>query len=179
MVSHMVFLAKLGFENIKNLVTPSPFCKVGRVTELLDGRVTSSPWKTKKFQGLDDYFGQKRPNHHLVPEYVHLFRAKKVWYVGRLFWEISSFMQNPDEVTRFDGTVAVMCKKYAGASYSPAAAGWWRPRGGGGSSAGGNRSQPVECGTSWPRRHSRLQEKEEEARTQQVDALQVPPCKST
>jgi len=28
MVSHMVFLTKLGFENLKNLVTPSPFCKV-------------------------------------------------------------------------------------------------------------------------------------------------------
>jgi len=34
MVSHMVFLTKLDFENLKNLVTPSPFCKVGRVTEL-------------------------------------------------------------------------------------------------------------------------------------------------
>ncbi len=39
MVSHMVFLTKLGFENPKNLVTPSPFCKVWRVTELLDGSV--------------------------------------------------------------------------------------------------------------------------------------------
>ncbi len=38
MVSHMVFLAKLGFENLKNLVTPSPFRKVGRVAELPDGR---------------------------------------------------------------------------------------------------------------------------------------------
>ncbi len=27
MVSHMVFLTKLGFENLKNLVTPSPFVK--------------------------------------------------------------------------------------------------------------------------------------------------------
>jgi len=43
MVSHMVFLTKLGFENPKNLVTPSLFCEVGWVTELLDGRVTSSP----------------------------------------------------------------------------------------------------------------------------------------
>jgi hypothetical protein len=43
MVSHMVFLTKLGFENLKNLVTPSPFCKFRRVTELLYGRVTSSP----------------------------------------------------------------------------------------------------------------------------------------
>ena len=85
MVSHMVFLTKLGFENLKNLVTPSPFCKVGRVTELLDGRVTSSPRKTKNFQGLDDDFGLKRPNHHLGPEYVPLFRAKKVWYMRRLF----------------------------------------------------------------------------------------------
>ncbi len=49
MVSHMVFLTKLGVENLKNLVSPSPFCKVGRVTEL--------PWKTKNFQGLDDDFG--------------------------------------------------------------------------------------------------------------------------
>ncbi len=95
MVSHMVFLTKLGFENLKNLVTPSPFCKVGRVTELLDGRITWSPWKTKKFQGLDDDFGLKRPNHHLGPEYVHLFRAKKVLYMERLFWEISSFLQKP------------------------------------------------------------------------------------
>ncbi len=78
MVSHMVFLTKLGFENFKNLVTPSPFCKVGRVTELLDGRVTSSPLKTKKFQALDDDFGLKRPNHHLGSEYVHLFRAKSM-----------------------------------------------------------------------------------------------------
>jgi hypothetical protein len=37
MVSHMVFLTKLGFENLKNLVTPSPFRKVRRVTELPDG----------------------------------------------------------------------------------------------------------------------------------------------
>ncbi len=59
MVSHMVFLTKLSFENLKNLVTPSPFCEVGRVTELLDGRVTSSPWKTKKFKGLDDDFSLK------------------------------------------------------------------------------------------------------------------------
>ncbi len=57
MVSHMVFLTKLGFENLKNQVTPSPFCSVGWVTELLDSRVTSSPWKTKKFQGLGDDFG--------------------------------------------------------------------------------------------------------------------------
>ncbi len=66
-LSHMVmvFLTTLGFENLKNLVTPSPFCKVGRVTELLDGRVTSSPWKTKNFQGLYDDFGLKRPNHQL------------------------------------------------------------------------------------------------------------------
>ncbi len=95
MVSHNVFLTKLGFENLKNLVTPSPFCKVWRVMELLDGRVTSSPWKTKNFQGLDDDFGLKRPNHHIGPEYVHLLRTKKVWYVKRLFWEISGFMQKP------------------------------------------------------------------------------------
>jgi hypothetical protein len=62
MVSHMIFLTKLGFENLKNLVT-------------------SSPRETKKFRGLDDDFGLKRPNHHLGPEYVHLFRAKKygIW----------------------------------------------------------------------------------------------------
>ncbi len=75
MISHMVFLTKLGFENLKNLVTPSPFCKVWRVTELLGGGVTSSPWKTKKFQGLDDDFGQKGPKHHLGPEYGHLFSS--------------------------------------------------------------------------------------------------------
>jgi hypothetical protein len=28
MVSHMVFLTKLGFENLKNQVTPSPFRKI-------------------------------------------------------------------------------------------------------------------------------------------------------
>jgi hypothetical protein len=66
MVSLMVFLTKLGFENLKNLVT-------------------LSPRETKNFRGLDDDFGLKRPNHHLGPEYVHLFRAKKVWYMGRLF----------------------------------------------------------------------------------------------
>jgi hypothetical protein len=59
--------------------------KVEGVTELPDGRVTSSPRETKIFRGLDDDFGLKRPNHHLGPEYVHLFRAKKVWYMGRLF----------------------------------------------------------------------------------------------
>jgi hypothetical protein len=55
------------------------------VTELPDGRVTSSPRETKNFRGLDDDFGLKRPNHHLGPENVHLFRAKKVKYMGRLF----------------------------------------------------------------------------------------------
>ena len=78
MVSRMVFLTKLGFENFKNLVTLAHFCKVRRVTELPDGRVTSSPRETKNFRGLDDDFGLKRPNHPLGPEYVHLFRAKKV-----------------------------------------------------------------------------------------------------
>ncbi len=99
MVSHMVFLTKLGFENLKNLVpvTPSPFCKVGRMTELPDGRVTLSPWETN----LDDDFGLKRPNHHLGPKYVHLFRAKNVWYMGRLFWEFQVLCKNPDEVGRF------------------------------------------------------------------------------
>jgi hypothetical protein len=104
MVSRMVFLTKLGFENLKNLITPSPFCKVGRVTELLDGRVTSSPWKTKKFQGLDDHCGLKRPNHHLDPEYVHLFRAKKYGKWGVFSEEFQVLCKNPDEVTRFDGT---------------------------------------------------------------------------
>ncbi len=49
MVSPMVILIKLGFENLKNLFTPSPFRKVGRVTELPDGRITSSPRETKNF----------------------------------------------------------------------------------------------------------------------------------
>ncbi len=44
--------------------------KVEGVTELPDGRVTSSPRETKIFRGLDDDFGLKRPNHHLGPEYV-------------------------------------------------------------------------------------------------------------
>jgi hypothetical protein len=52
--------------------------EVEGVTELPDGKVTSSPRETKNFRGLDDDFGLKRPNHHLSPEYVHLFRAKKV-----------------------------------------------------------------------------------------------------
>ncbi len=90
MVSHMVFLTKLGFENLKNLVTPSPFCKVGRVTELLDGKITSSHWKTKHFQGLDDDFGLKRPNHHQGPEYVHLLGQKKYVY-GETFLRIFIF----------------------------------------------------------------------------------------
>ncbi len=51
------------------------------MTELPDGGVTSSPRETKNFRGLDDEFGLKRPNHHLGPKYVHLFRAKKysIW----------------------------------------------------------------------------------------------------
>ncbi len=107
MVSHMVFLTKLGFENLKNPVTPLPFCKVGRVTELLDGRVTSSPWKTINFQDLDDDFDLRRPNHHLGPEYVHLFRAKKVWYTvwGDFSEKFQVLCKKPDEVTRFDGIV--------------------------------------------------------------------------
>ncbi len=78
----MVFLTKLDFENLNNLALPSTFCKVGRVTELPDGRVTL---KQKNLQGLDDDFGLKRPNHHLGLEYVHLFRAKKDRQKGRLF----------------------------------------------------------------------------------------------
>jgi hypothetical protein len=61
MVSHMVFMTKLGFENLKNLVT-------------------STPLETKKFRGLHDDFSLKRPNHHLGPEYVHLFRNKRTVY---------------------------------------------------------------------------------------------------
>ncbi len=100
----MVFLTKLDFENFKNLVTPSPLCKVGRVTELPDDRATSSPWETKNFQGLDDDFGLKRPNHHLGPEYVHLFRAKKNYGIWGDFSEkFQVLCKNPDEVTRFDG----------------------------------------------------------------------------
>jgi hypothetical protein len=81
MVSHMVFPTKLGFENLKNLKL------YGRVTELPDGRVTSSSRDKKNFRGLDDDFGLKKPNHHLGPKYVHLhiIRGKKVWYMGRLF----------------------------------------------------------------------------------------------
>ncbi len=85
MVSHMVFLTKLGFEVPKNLVTPSPFCKVGRVTKLLDGRVISSPWKKKNFQGLDDDF------------------KYGIW--GDFSKKFQVLCKNPDEVTRFDGTV--------------------------------------------------------------------------
>jgi hypothetical protein len=48
------------------------------VMVLPDGGVTLSPRETKIFRGVDDDFGLKRPNHHLGPEYVHLFRAKKV-----------------------------------------------------------------------------------------------------
>jgi hypothetical protein len=59
MVSHMVFLTKLGFENLKNLVTLSPFRIFGRATKLPDGRVTSSPRETKNFRGLDNDFGLK------------------------------------------------------------------------------------------------------------------------
>ncbi len=67
MVSHMVFLTKL--------------CRFWESQNL----VTSSPWKTKKFQGLDDDFGLKRPNHHLGPEWVHPFRAKKSMVYGETF----------------------------------------------------------------------------------------------
>jgi hypothetical protein len=99
MVSHMVFLTKLGLENLKNLVTPSTFCKVGRVTELPDGRVTSSPWKTKKFQGLDDGFGLKRPNHHLVLNMCIFLGQKKYGIWG----DFSEKFQVLSKVTRFDG----------------------------------------------------------------------------
>jgi hypothetical protein len=94
MVSHMVFLTKLGFENLKNLALSSTFCKVGRVTELPDGRVTSSP--------LDDDFGINRPNHHLGPEYVHLLRKKKKGIWGDVSEKFQVLCKNPDEVTRFD-----------------------------------------------------------------------------
>ena len=51
------------------------------MTELPDGRVTSSPQETKIFRGLDDDFGLKGPNHLLGPEHENLFRAKKysIW----------------------------------------------------------------------------------------------------
>ena len=55
------------------------------MTELPDGTVTSSPAETKIFQGLDDDFGLKGPNHHLGPEYEHLFRAKKSIVYGETF----------------------------------------------------------------------------------------------
>jgi hypothetical protein len=63
--------------------------------ELPDGGVTLSPRETKIFRGLDDDFGLKRPNHQLGPDYMHLFRAKKVYYMGRLFREILSFVRKP------------------------------------------------------------------------------------
>ncbi len=90
MVSHMVFLTKLGLENLKNLVT-------------------SSPWETKRFRGLDDDFGLKRPNHHLGPEYVHLFRAKKYGIWGEFSDKFQVLCKNPDEVTRFDGIAQNLC----------------------------------------------------------------------
>ena len=65
------------------------------MTELPDGGVTSSPRETKIFRGLDNDFGLKRPNHHLGPDYMHLFRAKKLYYMGRLFREILSFVRKP------------------------------------------------------------------------------------
>jgi len=65
------------------------------VTDLPDGRVTSSPRETKIFRGLDDDFGLKRPNHHLGLVYMHIFRTKKLYYMRRLFREILSFMQKP------------------------------------------------------------------------------------
>ena len=86
MVSHMIFLTKLGFDNLKKLTTSS-HCKVGRVTELPDGRVTLPPRETKNFRRQDDDFGLKRPNHHLGPEYVHLFRSKKKYSIGGDFSE--------------------------------------------------------------------------------------------
>ncbi len=55
------------------------------MTELPDGRVTSSPRETKIFRGIDDDFGLKRLNHHLGPEYMHLFRAKKSIVYGETF----------------------------------------------------------------------------------------------
>ncbi len=84
--------SKLFFKNILRMAKLEDKAKspkiqklVEGVTELPDGRVTSSPRETKNFRGLDDDFGLKRPNHHLGPEFEHLFRAKKVWYMGRLF----------------------------------------------------------------------------------------------
>ena len=84
--------SKLFFKNIHRMTKLAERPKIMHiqkrvewVTELPDGGVTSSPRETKLFRGLDDDFGLKRPNHHLGPEYVHLFRAKKVWVMGRLF----------------------------------------------------------------------------------------------
>ncbi len=57
------------------------------MTELPDGGVTSSPRETKIFRGLDDDFGLKRPNHHLGPDYMHLFRAKKNYTIWGDFSE--------------------------------------------------------------------------------------------
>ncbi len=89
MVSHMVFLTKLGFENLKNLVT-------------------SSPQETKNFRGLDD-FGLKRPNHHLGPEDVHLFRAKKYGIRGDFSEKFQVLCKNPDKVTRCGGSDMRCC----------------------------------------------------------------------
>ena len=62
-------------------------------------RVTPSPGETKIFRGLDDDFGLKRQNHHLGPDYMHLFRAKKLYYMGRLFREILSFVRKLHDLT--------------------------------------------------------------------------------
>ncbi len=77
--------SKLFFENVVRMAKLAerpkiPYIqnKIEGVTVLPDGGVTSSPRETKIYLGVDDDFGLKRPNHHLGPEYVHLFRAKKV-----------------------------------------------------------------------------------------------------
>ncbi len=85
----MIFLTKLGFENLKNLGF-----------ENLKNLVTSSPRETKKFRGLDDDIGL---NHHPGPEYVHLFRAKKYGIWGDFSEKFYILFKNPDEVTQFDG----------------------------------------------------------------------------
>jgi hypothetical protein len=110
MVSHMVFLTKLGFENLKNLVSPSHFCKVRRVTELLDGRVTSSPWKTNNVQGLDDDFGLKKQTIVWALNMCIFLGQKKYGIWGDFSEKFQVLGKNPDEVTRFDGTA---CGAYA------------------------------------------------------------------
>jgi hypothetical protein len=77
--------SKLFFENVFRMAKLAERPKIPYIQKeiegvavLQDGGVTSSPRETKNFRGVDNDFGLKRPNHHLGPKYVHLFRAKKV-----------------------------------------------------------------------------------------------------